>query len=129
LVSRAKLSFQAKRSSIVQANVMEAAELLNWDLNQFHVTMTTCWAIVIGKFASNSVHNHPNSILSGLCYVKAPENCGGVYFTDPRPASQMLVPPVVEFNPWTLPRVTYKAYEGSMLLFPLAAAWSGTESE
>jgi uncharacterized protein (TIGR02466 family) len=104
--------------NIVQANVMEVANFLQWDLNTFNVSIATCWAMVNSKFASNSVHNHPNSILSGVYYVQAPENCGGVFFGDPRPASQMLIPPVVEFNPWTLPRVVYKAYEGSMLLFP-----------
>ncbi len=104
--------------NIVQANVMEATSFLKWDLNQFKISITTCWAMVNGKFAFNSVHNHPNSILSGVYYVQVPENCGGVFFSDPRPASQMLVPPVVEFSPWTFPRVTYKAYEGSMLLFP-----------
>lgn len=74
--------------------------------------------IINGKFASNSVHNHPNSILSGVYYLKAPENCGGIYFNDPRPASQMLIPPVTDFNLWTHPKVSYKPNVGTMLLFP-----------
>jgi hypothetical protein len=35
-----------------------------------------------------------------------------------RPASQMIVPPSIEFNLWTFPRITYKAREGTMLIFP-----------
>jgi uncharacterized protein (TIGR02466 family) len=103
---------------IVDCNVLEVANFLRWDLQQFSLNITTCWAIVNGKLASNSVHNHPNSILSGVYYLKAPEKCGGIYFSDPRPASQMLIPPVTEFNLWTFPKVSYKPHEGMMLLFP-----------
>jgi uncharacterized protein (TIGR02466 family) len=85
-------------TQIIYKNVQEVAIFLRWDLQKFSVNITTCWAIVNGKLASNSVHNHPNSILSGVYYLKAPENCGGIFFSDPRPASQMLIPPVIEFN-------------------------------
>jgi uncharacterized protein (TIGR02466 family) len=105
-------------TQIIDKNIVEVANFLQWDLEKFSLNITTCWAIVNGKLASNSVHNHPNSILSGAYYLKAPENCGSIYFTDPRPASQMLVPPVVDFNLWTIPKVSYKAHEGTMLIFP-----------
>jgi uncharacterized protein (TIGR02466 family) len=105
-------------TKIVQENILEVANFLRWDLQQFSIEITTCWAIVNGKMASNSVHNHPNSILSGVYYLQAPENCGGIFFSDPRPASQMLIPPVEEFNLWTFPKVSYKPHAGTMLLFP-----------
>ena len=105
-------------TQIIHSNTLEVADFLRWDLQKISLNITTCWAIVNGKFASNSVHNHPNSILSGVYYLKTPENCGGIYFSDPRPASQMLIPPVVEFNLWTFPKVSYKANTGTMLLFP-----------
>ena len=103
---------------IVLENVHEAANFLHWDLQKIRLNITTCWAIVNGKFASNSVHNHPNSILSGVYYLKAPENCGGIYFCDPRSAAQMLMPPVTEFNLTTYPKISYRAHEGTMILFP-----------
>jgi uncharacterized protein (TIGR02466 family) len=105
-------------NKIVQENILEIASFLRWDLQKFILETTTCWAIVNGKMASNSVHNHPNSILSGVYYLQAPENCGSIYFSDPRPASQMLIPPVEEFNLWTFPKVSYKPHAGTMLLFP-----------
>jgi uncharacterized protein (TIGR02466 family) len=71
-----------RSTQIVDRNVLEVASFLDWDLQQFSLNITTCWAIVNGKFASDSVHNHPNSILSGVYYLKAPENCGGIYFSD-----------------------------------------------
>jgi uncharacterized protein (TIGR02466 family) len=105
-------------TEIIHQNVLEVATFLRWDLQKFSFNITTCWANVSNKFASNSVHNHPNSILSGVYYLKTPENCGSIFFSDPRPASRMLNPPVLDFNIWTLPKVSYKPYEGMMLLFP-----------
>lgn len=80
--------------------------------------MTDCWALINNQYASDLLQNYPNSVFSGIYYVKAPLNSGGLFFPDPRPAAQILVPPVSEFNMWTLPQITYKAYEGTMLLFP-----------
>ncbi|PSB41710.1 TIGR02466 family protein [Chamaesiphon polymorphus] len=108
----------AEFTQIISKNVLEVATFLNWDLQYFSTNITTCWAIVNGKLASNSVHNHPNSILSGVYYLKVPENSGGLFFSDPRPASQMLIPPIGEFNLWTSPKVVYKPMVGTMLLFP-----------
>ena len=105
-------------TQIINQNVLEVATFLQWDLQKFSLKITTCWAIINRKLASNSVHNHPNSILSGVYYLKTPENCGGIFFSDPRPASQMIVPPSVEFNLWNFPKITYKAREGTMLIFP-----------
>ncbi|MFN5894648.1 MAG: putative 2OG-Fe(II) oxygenase [Dolichospermum sp.] len=83
---------------------------LQRDLQKFSLKITTCWAIINRKLASNSVHNYPNSILSGVYYLKTPENCGGIFFCDPRPASQMIVPPSIEFNLWNFPKITYCFY-------------------
>jgi uncharacterized protein (TIGR02466 family) len=105
-------------NQIILANTQEIASFMGWDLRQFSLYITTCWAVVNGKMASNSVHNHPNSILSGVYYLQAPENSGSIYFSDPRPASRMLVPPVAEFNIWNFPKVSYKPYVGTMLMFP-----------
>ena len=82
--------------------------------------------ITDGKQAANSVHNHPNSILSGVYYVQAPEHLGVISFQDPRSAAQMLIPPVTEFSLWTLPKISYQPQAGTMLLFP-SWLWHGVE--
>ncbi len=113
-----KLAVFQSLTDIIHSNVMEVSNFLNWDLDKFKIKIATCWAIINQKYAYNSVQNHPNSVLSGVYFLKTPLNCGGIYFSDPRPATQMIVPPVKDFNMWTLPRITYKPYEGMMLLFP-----------
>jgi uncharacterized protein (TIGR02466 family) len=105
-------------TNMIQSNVIEVATFLNWDLNKFKVKITNCWAIINNQNTYSSVRNYSNSLLSGIYYLKTPANCGGIYFNDPRPAAQMIVPPINDFNMWTLPRITYKPYEGMMLLFP-----------
>jgi uncharacterized protein (TIGR02466 family) len=99
-------------------NALEVASALHWDLTKFSLEITGCWAVVNGKMAANSVHNHPNSILSGVYYLQAPESCGVISFYDPRSAAQMLMPPMTDFSPWTLPKISYKPEAGTMLLFP-----------
>jgi uncharacterized protein (TIGR02466 family) len=108
----------AQFNQIINQNILEVASDLHWDLQKFSLELKSCWAIVNGKLASNSVHNHPNSILSGVYYLQAPENSGVISFADPRPAAQMLVPPMTEYSLWTLPKISYKPQAGTMLLFP-----------
>ena len=103
---------------IIGENTLEVANCLHWDLQKFSLELKSCWAIVNGKLASNSVHNHPNSILSGVYYLQAPENSGVISFSDPRSAAQMLVPPMTEYSLWTLPKISYQPQAGTMLLFP-----------
>ncbi len=113
-----KLDSFAELTQIIDRNVIEVATFLRWDLQKISTNITTCWAMVNGRYASNALHNHPNSILSGVYYLKTPENCGVLSFTDPRSAARMLNPPLVEFNLWTLPKISYKPEAGMMLLFP-----------
>ena len=81
-------------TQIIDRNVLEVATFLHWDLQKISIQITTCWAIVNGKYASNALHNHPNSILSGVYYLKTPEKSGVLSFTDPRSAARMLNPPI-----------------------------------
>jgi uncharacterized protein (TIGR02466 family) len=104
--------------NLVSANALQVAQEINWDLQKVRLSVNSCWGMVNGKFASNYVHNHPNSILSGVYYVQAPENSGGIFFRDPRESAHIFLPPVAEISPWTLQKVTYKPTEGRMLIFP-----------
>jgi len=103
---------------IAISNGVEAGIEVGFDLTRFTMIVTNCWAIINPKFASNFVHNHPNSVLSGVYYVKAAENCGGIFFRDPRDVAHMFMPNLTELTPWTIQKITYKATEGTMIIFP-----------
>jgi len=41
------------------------------------------WININGKGHYNTLHNHPGCIMSGIFWVKAPENCGKLGFQNP----------------------------------------------
>lgn len=109
--------FQSFTSYVRQA-ATEVATFLRWDLSQSAIAIINCWAIVNDKYAHNRIHNHANSLLSGVYYVKAPPNCGSLFFRDPRETALMINPPVMDYTQWTFKEVIYQPVEGRMLIFP-----------
>jgi len=98
--------------------VAEVVAFQDWDLEKVTARMTNCWANENDKDSSNVIHNHPRSALSGVYYVQTPENCGDLFFRDPREAPAMVEPPMRERTSWTFQKVTYKPQVGRLLIFP-----------
>jgi uncharacterized protein (TIGR02466 family) len=68
---------------------------------------------------------HPNSLWSGVYYIKAPKNCGDLKIDDPRAAASMCRPRMRErYNPpETAPtrlwrETHYKPKAGRLIMFP-----------
>jgi uncharacterized protein (TIGR02466 family) len=106
--------------------VLDVTKEMKWDLDLVSPTINNCWAISNDKNAFNILHHHPNSILSGVYYVKVPENSGNIYFYDPRSGGQMLLPPFQQVTAWTVGKITYKPTEGLFVIFP-SWLWHGVE--
>jgi len=51
-------------------------------LNCGNVQLDNIWLNVNRKKDSNSIHDHPSSIISGVFYIKAPKNSGKLIFTN-----------------------------------------------
>ena len=68
----------------------------------------------------NRAHQHPNSLWSGVYYVKAPENSGDLKIDDPRASASMIRPKQKEGKlPSRLFRETnYKPIAGRCIMFP-----------
>jgi uncharacterized protein (TIGR02466 family) len=111
---------------MVNNALAEVTQELAWDLQQVKPTITNCWAIVNPKNAFNVLHQHANSILSGVYYLDVPEDSGNLYFHDPRHSGQMLVPPYQQITPWTLGKLIYKPISGMLVIFP-SWVWHGVE--
>jgi uncharacterized protein (TIGR02466 family) len=103
---------------IVHKAISEVSRSYRIDTKQVSLELATCWAIVNGKLASNVVHCHPNSFLSGVYYVSVTEESGDIFFQEPRQGANMLLCPVTEFTPLTIRQVTYRPRPGAMLIFP-----------
>ena len=87
----------------------------------YQLRIGTMWSIINPPGSSNRAHIHPGCIWSGVYYVQAPRNSGGIEFIDPRTQNLMSS---VEYIPdtkrpricWT--KVQYKPVAGRMLIFP-----------
>ena len=47
------------------------------------IGIANLWINISGKGAYNKSHVHPNSILSGVFYIKTPPSCGNIVFANP----------------------------------------------
>lgn len=104
--------------AILHDNIAEVSRAYRIDTKQAGLELATCWIIVNGKFASGAVHCHPNAFMSGVYYISAAENCGDIFFQDPRHAALMGACPVTEHAPWTVRQISYRPAPGGMLIFP-----------
>jgi uncharacterized protein (TIGR02466 family) len=106
--------------------VLKITQELMWDLDRVEPIVNNCWATINNKHAFNSLHHHPNSILSGVYYVRVPKNSGNLYFYDPRSGGQILMPPYRQMTPWTIGKIIYTPIEGMFAIFP-SWLWHGVE--
>ena len=88
----------------------------------FEPVCDSMWANINPRHAYNRHHSHPQALWSGVYYVQAPDDCGLLYFTDPRPQTQVLTPyyDPRRRHPDTWNEVFYQPLEGRLILFP---AW------
>jgi uncharacterized protein (TIGR02466 family) len=88
----------------------------------FEPACDSMWANINPRHASNRYHSHPHALWSGVYYVQTPEQCGLLYFTDPRAQTQVM-PPYYDLQRRpadTWHEVHYQPAEGRLLVFP---AW------
>jgi len=80
------------------------------------------WANINPPGGMNRAHQHPNSLWSGVYYIKAPKNCGQLKIDDPRSVACMSRPRQKEGAvPARLFREThYEPVAGRLIMFP---AW------
>lgn len=102
--------------TIVDAAISEVAQAVGY--GNVKIAAANCWANVNSKFASNKIHDHANCLLSGVYYVKVPENCGNLMFYDPRSAKAFYKPQVSQFTAYTADAIAHVPEAGLLLIFP-----------
>ncbi len=93
----------------------------NWDTRETQVALQNYWVHATPPGELTQYHDHKPGLLSGVYYVDKPENSGDLEFIDVNPYKEYrprLLPG--ETDPITRPEITFKADEGTMLIFP---AW------
>ena len=89
---------------------------------EFEPVCDSMWANINSRHAYNRHHTHPHALWSGVYYAQAPDDCGLLYFTDPRPQTQVLTPyfDPRRRHPDTWNEVFYQPLAGRLIVFP---AW------
>jgi len=62
--------------------------------------ISNMWGNITDPNHRHPVHIHPNSYLSGIIYLNAPDKCGYTAFTDPRPGARVFEPSYTQMNEW-----------------------------
>lgn len=80
--------------------------------------ITNMWANITHPNHRHHLHIHPNCLLSGILYARAPKNCGPTVFGDPRPGAMMIQPSHSEMNPHNMTAVVVLPEKGRLLIWP-----------
>jgi uncharacterized protein (TIGR02466 family) len=99
--------------------VSETDDILNFlKVKRDSHYIANMWANVTCKNQSHVKHTHPNSFLSGVFYVKTPENCNPIVFSDPRSGNGVIEPDYIELNNFNCRRQLIKPNKGDILFWP-----------
>lgn len=96
------------------------AALAFLDYAPLPLRVTGCWANVSPPGVHHPEHLHPNNVLSGVYYLRAPPGANTINFHDPRPQAHIIAPPVTKESPKHASTLHLGAAPGRMFLFP---AW------
>ena len=77
---------------LVNEILLMASELFKEEWMTRTPVVGNMWANINYKDGYNRAHAHPNSMFSGVYYVKTSNDCGKLTFHDPRPGVQVLMP-------------------------------------
>ncbi len=94
-----------------------------------HPTLGNMWANINPPGGYNKPHVHPNSLFSGVYYVKTPPNSGRLMCNDPRPGIQTCMPNRIKGQPpkhlWR--EIHLQPQENRAIIFP-AWLWHSVEA-
>ena len=92
---------------ILDQHAADFAKARHWDLGTAQLICDSFWINILGEGGHHSGHIHPNSVISGTCYIAIPEGAGRIKFEDPRLPMMMAAPPLKSDAPDTLARFRY----------------------
>ena len=109
----------AEFAGLVLERAREYGLAHNWSFpSHMQLIMREIWANANGKHAYNNVHNHPNSLLSGVYYVKAEGDCGDLLFFDPRKQASVMQPDFRERTQINSSMQSISPEAGTLIIFP-----------
>jgi uncharacterized protein (TIGR02466 family) len=87
--------------------------------NDFDLRWLDFWYTIYSKGTNVEEHFHPNSIISGIFYLKCPENCGDIIFLDNNYNFKNFCVNTSPLKTFTYPKLfRLTPEEGMIILFP-----------
>ena len=109
----------AEFATLVLERAREYGLAHSWSFpSHMQLVMRELWANVSCKHAYNNVHNHPNSLLSGVYYVQADTESGDLSLLDPRKQAWVIQPDFSERNQMNAPVQFIVPEAGTLVIFP-----------
>jgi uncharacterized protein (TIGR02466 family) len=97
----------------------EVSQFMDWlHLKRKGHQIVGMWANVTTKHHRHPLHIHPNSYISGVFYVRVPENAGNLVFSDPRAGARVFEPDYHLMTPHNCGVHAHTPIKGTMLLWP-----------
>jgi uncharacterized protein (TIGR02466 family) len=99
------------------SHALSASEMYN-----LNITLDNMWVNINPKGSYNVTHCHPQSVLSGVLWIKTPDNCGNIVFESPNSFSYHALTAnmdrelCAQYNYY--PNFYFTPTEGKMLVFP-----------
>jgi len=97
----------------------EVKQYMDWlHLSRTGHKITGMWGNITTKHHRHPMHIHPNSYVSGVIYIKTPNGCGNIAFSDPRPGARVIEPDYTMMNEFNSGIHSHTPVKGTMLLWP-----------
>jgi len=103
-------------AEIIMGEVRAFGDALGINHRDYPFRFVDCWFNIYGPKDGQEGHVHPNSVISGSYYLKAPEGCSGIMFHSPM-ADEMYMPPNREINALNTLGAEMPVQEGALVLF------------
>ncbi len=101
---------------VIEQKTLNYANALKYNVKKHEPKINECWVNVYSMTHSQELHRHPNSIFSGIYYVKSPKGSSPTLFHS-EVSDIMLEPPIAESTPLNTHVTTLDAIEGRMIIF------------
>ncbi|MDH3673198.1 MAG: TIGR02466 family protein [Gammaproteobacteria bacterium] len=101
---------------VIEQKTLHYANALKYNVKKHKPKINECWVNVYSMTHSQEVHRHPNSVFSGIYYVKAPKGSAPTLFHS-EVSDIMLEPPITENNLLNTHVTPLDAIEGRMIIF------------
>lgn len=101
---------------IIEQKTLNYANALRYDVKKHKPRLNECWVNVYSSTHAQEVHRHPNSVFSGIYYVKAPKGSAPTFFHSEM-SDVMLEPPTTVDTLLNTRVAILDAIEGRMIIF------------